>query len=245
MNKYAMYGVGGLVLVLLLFFGIYQASNIAGKVTYEKGGMQSASIVVTNMPTLSEDGYVTEVVEETVEEPVIQEEEEKVEEEEELILAVEEAPTPPPAQSPEPVVEETNSAGSNTIAELQKQVDALLEQVSSATTNTTDTADESAYFLTPNGTKIDADGNVVNDDGEVEQTASTESSTENTQTTTLPMGYFRLPSGAVMGPGGIIIDEEDLIQAQQQEEQSQQTHYAEYYTLPNGTKIDAYGNIID
>ena len=227
-----MYGIGGLLSISLLFFGVYQMSSVVGKVSYERPQTQSASVIVTNVPSADDDlEEGEEPLEEAIEEIAIKEPKE------ELIPAVEEAPIPNGA----PTVEESSSIDSGTIAALQEQVNALLEQVADASAETS--SSESAYFVTPSGTKIDANGNVVNNDEVVAQDTS-DSEESSSQSETLPVGYYRLPSGAVMGPGGVIVDDYEVVQATEQEEQTQVTSL-DYYITPSGQKIDRYGNIVE
>ena len=245
MNPIAMYGAGGLLAVALLFSGMYGASSVFGKVSYEKPTTQTAS-VVESLPE-PEPVVVEEEPEETEE---VVEEEPVQEPEEELIPAIEEAPAPP-APEPEPVTEETSSDHA-AVAALQEQVNSLLEQVADATAAqvqaSEETNDDPGYFVTPGGVKIDANGNVVNDDGTVEESEPEETTQQQqtqTEQVTLPSGYYRLPNGTIIGPGGEVVDEDDLREAERQEEQAFEVRGTSCFELPNGNKIDAYGQPCD
>ena len=61
--------------------------------------------------------------------------------------------------------------------------------------------------------------------------------------TALPSGYFRLPNGLIMGPGGVMVSEQDLIEAEVAEQQALTPVASGCYELPNGTSINAYGQV--
>jgi hypothetical protein len=264
MNPFAMYSLGGLFSVTLLFFGMYQMSNVVGNVSYEKGdGAQAATVVVTSVPSLDDrdrnTGPSFEPIHEApeeAEEEVVEKKNASEEEEEELIAAVSEAPIGATPPSPQPSVIENEqsesalvdtSAQQDTIAELQEQVSSLLDQVADATESEPEGTSEPAYFVTPSGVRLDASGNVIHDNGEVvdEEEEEPVVAEQETESETLPYGYYRLPSGVIMGPGGVVVDEEDLADAEEEQEQAFQTQSTGCFTLPNGNTINAYGQPCD
>ncbi len=239
MNVFAMYGIAGLVSVSLLFFGMYSVSAVVGTVTYQKGDTQAASVIVTHVPEL----------EEKTQEVLIEEDEDvkEVHEDDESASVASGASTgssaPTQEDAPEEVQSDTTTSQSDVVATLQEQVNTLLDQVAEASGGETNSTEEaSGFFVTPTGVRIDANGNVVNDSGEV--VASTEETESSEALSPLPSGYYRLPTGVVIGPGGVVVNENDIVQATQQEEQSNITSL-DYFITPSGEKIDRYGNIIE
>jgi len=188
MNSYAIFGAGFLSGAILIS-GIFLISTKAGTVVYTSPDTSRASVLVGSGDTDITKAPLIETLDEKQEEGLVDRKEE-----------------PSSVAAPVEVEESSVQAApsSDYITELQKQVESLIEQVSTQTAELAETAVEESdsdevFFITPTGIKMDADGNII------DESAPGGSVVQEEPQQTEP-GVFITPGGVKIDAEGNIIE---------------------------------------
>lgn len=133
------------------------------------------------------------------------------------------------------------SSGTDTTSSSQEEVAAAIteaETLLAQFTEEKESLEEQVVFTTPSGLKLDANGNIINDDG------STAENTNSIETASvLPEGVFLTPSGQYVDAYGNIVAISETV-TQSTTQTTEQDLPEGYFVTPSGAILDRYGNVV-